>query len=214
MVGYVDPQRDLYTCDNQYLKFVGEAGFYGLLARHRQEWFRDDDFVLLYTQNNGRTSVPPSRLAVALLLQNHDRVSDEEAAERARFDIRWKVALGIGVDNQPFVKSTLQSFRARLLLHQAERAIFQRSFDAAKGSGLLRSRRLRVALDRTPIFGRGAIGDIYKLLAGGIRGVVRVVARLVRQGPVAWAEAHGLSRCCGSSIRGEAEVEWDNERAR
>jgi len=59
LVGHVDPQRNLYTCDNQYLKFVGEDTFYGFLARHRPELFRDDDFVSLYTQNNGRTSVPP-----------------------------------------------------------------------------------------------------------------------------------------------------------
>ena len=75
MVGHVDPQRNLYTCDNQYLKWclcgtlriVGEDTFYGFLARHRPELFRDDDFVSLYTQNNGRTSVPPSILAKALL---------------------------------------------------------------------------------------------------------------------------------------------------
>jgi hypothetical protein len=79
LVGYVDPQRNLYTCDNQYLKFVGEDTFYGFLARQGSELFRDDDFSSLYTTNNGRTSVPPSILAKALLLQSHDRVSDEEA---------------------------------------------------------------------------------------------------------------------------------------
>ena len=194
MVGHVDPQRNLYTCDNQYLKFVGEDTFYGFLARHRPELFRDDDFVSLYTQNNGRTSVPPSILAKALLLQSHDRVSDEEAADRARFDIRWKVALGIGVDDQPFVKSTLQAFRARLVLHQAERAIFQRSIDAAKGSGLLASRKLKVALDTTPIFGRGAVKDTYNLLADGIRQLVRALAGLSGQAPEAWAREHDLSR--------------------
>jgi len=160
LVGHVDPQRDLYTCDNQYLEFVGEDTFYGFLARHEPELFRDDDFSLLYTTNNGRTSVPPSILAKALLLQSHDRVSDEEAADRARFDIRWKVALGIGIDAAPFVRSTLQSFHARLVLHQAEQSIFQRSIAAAKGSGLFASRKLRVALDTSrssPVRGEGYV---------------------------------------------------------
>jgi hypothetical protein len=40
LVGHVDPQRNLYTCDNQYLKFVGKDTFYGFLARHRPELFR------------------------------------------------------------------------------------------------------------------------------------------------------------------------------
>jgi len=214
LVGRVDPQRNLYTCDNQYLKFVGEDTFYGFLARHQPELFRDDDFVSLYTQNNGRTSVPPSILAKALLLQSHDRVSDAEAAERARYDIRWKVALGIGIDDAPFVKSTLQAFHARLLLHAAERAIFQRSIDAAKGSGLLKSRKLNVALDTTPIFGRGAVKDTYNLLADGIRQLVRALALLSGQAPEAWAREHDLSRYYGTSIKGEAEIDWDNVAAR
>ncbi|MCX6844767.1 MAG: IS1182 family transposase [candidate division WOR-3 bacterium] len=214
MVGHVDPQRSLYTCDNQYLKFVGEDTFYGFLARPGSELFRDDDFVSLYTQNNGRMSVPPSILAKALLLQSHDRVSDEEAADRARFDIRWKVALGIGVDDAPFVKSTLQAFHGRLVLHQAEQAIFQRSIDAAKGSGLLKSRKLKVALDTTPIFGRGAVKDTYNLLADGIRQLVRALALLSGQAPEAWAREHDLSRYYGTSIKGEAEIDWDNAAAR
>jgi len=214
LVGHVDPQRNLYTCDNQYLKFVGEGTFYGFLAQYRPELFRDDDFVSLYIQNNGRTSVPPSILAKALLLQSHDRVSDEEAADRAQFDIRWKVALGIGIDDQPFVKSTLQAFRARLVLHQAEQAIFQRSIDAAKGSGLLKSRKLKVALDTTPIFGKGAVKDTYNLLADGIRQLVRALALLSGQAPETWAREHDLSRYYGTSIKGEAEIDWNNAAAR
>ena len=214
MVGHVDPQRNLYTCDNQYLKFVGEGTFYGFLARQGSELFRDDDFSSLYTTNNGRMSVPPSILAKALLLQSHDRVSDAEAAERARFDIRWKVALGVGIDDAPFVKSTLQSFHARLVLHQSEQAIFQRSIDAAKGSGLLKSRKLKLALDTTPIFGRGAVKDTYNLLADGIRQLVRALAGLSGQGPEAWAREHDLSRYYGASIKGEAEIDWDNVAAR
>ncbi|MFH0805095.1 MAG: IS1182 family transposase [Patescibacteria group bacterium] len=193
---------------------MGEDTFYGFLARHRHELFQDDDFVALYTQNNGRTSVPPSLLAVALLLQNHDRASDAEAADRAQFDVRWKVALGIGIDDQPFVKSTLQAFRARLLLHKAERQIFQESIDAAKRSGVLKSRKLKVALDTTPIFGRGAVKDTYNLLADGIRQLARALALLSGQAPEAWAREHDLSRYYGTSIKGEAEIDWDNEAAR
>jgi hypothetical protein len=50
-----------------------------------------------------------------LLLQVHDGVSDEEAKARADFDLRWKVALGIGLEERPFAKSTLQLFRGRAL---------------------------------------------------------------------------------------------------
>ena len=106
MLGKRSPQGDLFGADTQYLRFVGEDSFYGFLAREGRKLFRDEEFAAMYCLDNGRTSVPPSRLAMALLLQTHDRVSDEEAKARADFDLRWKVALGIEIDTRPFAKST------------------------------------------------------------------------------------------------------------
>src|SRR4249920_1867157 len=95
---------------------------YGDLARQRYELFRDADFAELYCQDNGRPSVPPSLMATALVLQTYDGVSDDEARQRAAYDLRWKVALGVAVDARPFAKSTLQEFRAQLIVHQAQAA--------------------------------------------------------------------------------------------
>ena len=214
MVGRQDPQCSLYACDAQFLKMVGEDTFYGFLARNRHTLFCDDDFANLYTPDNGRNSVPPSLLAVALLLQSRDRVGDEEAAQRAQFDIRWKVALGIEIDEKPFAKSTLQLFRARLLLHKKEMTVFTRSVQAAKQSGLMKSRKLKVALDTTPIFGKGAVKDTYNLLADGICRLVRVLGQLDGLPAEKWAQEHDLSRYFGTSIKGEAEIDWDDPEAR
>jgi len=62
--------------------------------------FWDDDLAPLCTRSNGRTSVPPSLLAKALLLQSNCPVSDAEATARTRFDIRRKVAVGIGASHE------------------------------------------------------------------------------------------------------------------
>jgi len=56
--------------------------------------FQDEDVAGLY-QKIGRPSVPPSLMATALVLQAYDGVSDDEAKQRADYDLRWKVALGI-----------------------------------------------------------------------------------------------------------------------
>ena len=98
--------------DHPYLDHVRRDSFYGFLALHREELFCDEDFADLYCPDNGRPSVPPSLLATALLLQFYEGVSDEEAKARADFDLRWKVALGIGLEERPFAKSTLQLFSA------------------------------------------------------------------------------------------------------
>jgi transposase len=54
---------------------------------------RDDDLKEMYSADNGRPSLSPSMMAGALILQLYDVVSDGEAVERIRFDLRWKVAL-------------------------------------------------------------------------------------------------------------------------
>ena len=74
----------------------------------------------------------PSLLATALVLQAYDGVSDDEAKQRADYDLRWRVALGIEVAVRPFAKSTFQEFRAQLIIHDQTRAIFQRSLEVAK----------------------------------------------------------------------------------
>ena len=94
------------------------------------------------------------------------------------FDIRWKVALGIEVEDRPFAKSTLQLFRAQLILHDRVRAVFQRSLQFARQTGYLKGRRMKVAVDTTYILGRGAVKDTYNLLADGIVQVVRALSDL------------------------------------
>ncbi len=83
MLGKRSPQSVLFVADNQYLDFVGRDSFYGFLARQRGQLFRNEDFTEFYCPDNGRPSVAPSLLANTLLLQTHDRVSDEEAKARA-----------------------------------------------------------------------------------------------------------------------------------
>src|SRR6266542_1508611 len=127
MLGKRAPQRGLAEADELYLDHVGRDSFDGFLAGQRDQLFRDEDFAELYCRDNGRPSVPPSLLATVLLLQTYDGVSDEEAKARADFDLRWKVALGIGLGDRPFAESTLQLYRAQHVLHDRVRAVFRKS---------------------------------------------------------------------------------------
>lgn len=214
MLGVRSTQYGLFEADHLYLDFVGRDSFYGFLAAMRGRLFKDEEFAALYCRDNGRDSVPPSLLANALLLQAHDRVSDEEAKERSDFDIRWKVALGIGVDDKPFAKSTLQLFRAHLILHDEVRSVFQRSLRLAKETGYLRGHRMKAAIDTTCILGRGAVKDTYNLLSDGIVLLVRTLAEIEGMEPRSWAQQHGMGRYFGSSVKGQAEIDWGNEKAR
>ncbi|MBI2935007.1 MAG: IS1182 family transposase [Chloroflexi bacterium] len=214
MLGKRSGQLGMFEADNLYLDFVGRDTFYGFLAGQRGKLFSDQEFADLYCLDNGRTSVPPSLLATALLLQTHDKVSDEEAKARADFDVRWKVALGVSIEDRPFAKSTLQVFRAQLILHEKVRAVFQTSLNFARRQGHLKQRKIKAVLDTSNILGRGAVKDTYNLLADGIVKLVEALAFLNGIKAKNWAEANGLSRYFGTSIKGEAAVNWDDAKAR
>jgi hypothetical protein len=98
------------------------------------------------------------------------------------------VALGIGLEERPFAKSTLQLFRAHLILHERVRAVFQKSLDFARQTGYFQSRKkLKIVLDTSYILGRGSVKDTYNLLGDGIRKLVRALAAIAAQKPKFWA---------------------------
>ena len=214
MLGERSEQRGLWEADRLYLDHVGKDTFYGLLASLRGRLFRDADFAEFYCRDNGRDSVPPSLLATALLLQSHDKVSDAEAKARADFDLRWKVALGIEVEDRPFAKSTLQVFRAQLILHDKVREVFESSLRLARESGYLKKRSMRVALDTTNILGRGAVKDTCNLLADGVVKLLRALAAVEKSSVKEWAKARGYEAYLGSSVKGEAAIDWSDRKAR
>jgi transposase len=214
MLGKRSAQRGLFESDHLYLDLIGRDTFYGFLALHRYELFKDEDFAHLYCNDNGRDSVPPSLLATALLLQTYERVSDDEAKARADFDLRWKVALGLRVDERPFAKSTLQLFRAHLVLHEGAQRVFERSLELAREHGLMKKGKMKVALDTSAILGRGAVKDTYNLLADGIVKLAKALAGIAGSEPGVWAREKGLARYFGSSLKGEAHIDWGDKQAR
>jgi hypothetical protein len=214
MMGTRSPQDKLFAADQIYLDYVGRDTLYGYLAHNRQHLFRDEDFAALYCADNGRISVPPSLAISILFLRAYEKVSFVEAIERTKYDLRWKVALGLEMEEEPMQKSTLQEFEAKLVLHERGEALLKKSIEEARRSGYLQSRKIRVALDTTPILGKGAVKDTYNLLAEGIEQLACRLAELKGETGGAWAERQGLSRYFGSSLKGEAAIDWDDKKQR
>ena len=214
MMGTRSPQDKLFAADHIYLDFVGRETLYGYLAQNRRHLFRDEDFAALYCENNGRTSVPPSLAISILFLRAHERVSFVEAIDRTKYDLRWKVALGLEMEEVPLQKSSLQEFEAKLVIHELGEALLKKSIDEARRAGYLKSRKIRVALDTTPILGKGAVKDTYNLLAEGIVQLACRLAEVEGEASATWAERQGLSSYFGSSLKGEAAIDWDNKKQR
>src|SRR5918992_2213671 len=103
------------------------GSFYALLAEHGERIVSDEDFTDCYSERQGRPSIPPSKLAKLMLLQYRTGLSDREAMEAVRWDLRWKAALDLPVDHAGWDPSSLTRFRARLLLHGKERLLVGKS---------------------------------------------------------------------------------------
>ena len=74
-----------------------------------------------------------------------------------------------------------------------------------------------MALDTTNILGRGAVKDTCDLLADGIVQLIRALAQLKGINVGQWAKSQGYHRYhryLGSSVKGEAAIDWSDKRAR
>ena len=214
MLGKRDHQQGLFDVGNVFPVRLKPGTFHYQLAQVAADLFRDEEFAEFYDRTNGRPSVPPSQLALTTVMQHQAQASDEEAIACTEFDLRWAAVLRREAGTPLCAKSTLQLFRAQLVLHEGARTIFKRSIERAREAGLLKGKGLRVALDTKPIDGRGAVQDTFNLLAEGIRQLARALCARAGAGYEVWMGSQGLERYAQSSIKGSAEIDWSDEEAR
>ena len=154
-------------CDGR----VDEDSIYGFLHRECHRLFPDEMFADLFCDGRGRRSVPPSIVAVVMVLQRIEGCSDREAVDRFTFDVRWKYAAGgLGFDHPGFVHTVLVDMRARLAASERPERIFEVVLETAKQAGLVGRRRV---LDSTALYDAVATMDTVTLVRSAIRGLLR-----------------------------------------
>jgi hypothetical protein len=213
MIGKRTNQSQLFEVGNVYDLELPTSSFYAQLASAAPRLFTDEDFAVFYCAERGRPSVPPSDLALMLVLAEHDQVSDEEAVARSAFDLRWAAVLRRHAGKPLCAKSTFQLFRSHLVIHDQIQTIFRRSIEEAKKSGLLKG-TLKAAIDTKPILGRGAVKDTYNLLGEAISLLARQLAKEQRQSEDDFLRESGLERYTATSLKGSADLDWSDEGAR
>jgi Transposase DDE domain/Transposase domain (DUF772) len=148
---------------------VRAASIYALLHRECLSLFPDELFADLFA-DIGRRSVPPLVVAVVMVLQRLEGLSDRDAVERFTFDARWKYAAGgLPFDYPGFAHTVLVDMRARLARSTRPNRIFERSLEVATEAGLVGVRRV---LDSTPLYDAVATMDTVTLVRSAIRGVL------------------------------------------
>ena len=169
--GSAPRQADLFRDTSTFVEpLVRPDSIHALLARECHALFPDDLFSDLFATGVGRRSVPPLVVAVVMVLQRLEGLSDREAVERFTFDARWKYAAGgLPFDYPGFAHTVLVDMRARLARSDRPNRIFERTLDVAKAAGLVGVRRV---LDSTPLYDAVATMDTVTLVRSAIRGVL------------------------------------------
>jgi hypothetical protein len=171
-LGLAPRQPDLFRSTAAYCEGrVAPGSIYGILHRECFVLFPDEMFADLF-DDVGRRSVPPMIVAVVMVLQRIEGLSDREAVDRFSFDARWKYAAGgLDFDYPGFVHTVLVDMRARLARSARPNRIFEVTLAAAKEAGLAGRRRV---LDSTPVYDAVATMDTVTLVRSAIRGLLRV----------------------------------------
>ena len=198
----------------QALHRIGK--FYVFLREIRAALFDDAFQAELATvyQPRGRAPVPPALLAMVMLLQAYAQVGDAEAVVTAQLDPRWQLVLGcLGGTKAPFSQGVLVTFRARMIAHDLDRKLLERTVTLAKRTGRFGWQHLQAALDSSPLLGAGRIEDTWNLIGRALRAVVTCAAKAVdRPRATVIAEA-GLTLVGATSVKAALDIDWDDPTA-
>ena len=106
--------RAAFPKGNVYMKMYEELG--GL--------YIDEMFTGLFPPQ-GQPAESPARLALVLVMQFAENLTDRQAADAVRSRIDWKYALGLDLTDSGFDYSILSEFRQRLVSKGAEPQLFE-----------------------------------------------------------------------------------------
>src|SRR4030095_13687192 len=126
----------------------------------------------------GKEPVDAGLLVLATLLQAYCHVGDQDAVELTVMDKRWQLVLDcLGAELPPFSRGTLSHCRLRLIAHDLDKTLLERTVALAEQPGGFGARQLRAALDSTPLFGAGRVEETFNLRGHALRKALGLAAK-------------------------------------
>src|SRR5712692_638409 len=114
--------------------------------------YQDEDFVGLYPAT-GQPAYEPWRLALVVVFEYVEGLTDRQAAEAVRNRIDLKYALSLNLSDTGFDASILSEFRQRLSEHQQGGVLLEKLVQVGLQEGWIRSNS-KVRTDSTPILAK------------------------------------------------------------
>jgi IS5 family transposase len=173
MQGFERPDLGLWDVSALVGHLMPESGMFAFLAAHRGEVFPDADWADLFA-DFGRPSEPATRMAAIMTLQALHGFSDRETAEAVRFDLRWKLAAGLALDDPGIHPTSLVVWRRRVARSGRPHRVNDAVRRVIGATGILAGRRRR-AVDSTILADAVATQDTVTQLIAAMRRVMREV---------------------------------------
>ena len=111
-----------------------------LTLRDELETIYADSYFADLFPTRGQAAESPGHLALVVVLQFAENLSDRQAADAVRSRIDWKYLLGLGLGDPGFDFSVLSEFRARLLAGGLEQRLLDDLLERFRERGLLKER--------------------------------------------------------------------------
>ncbi|WP_437712356.1 IS1182 family transposase [Sorangium sp. So ce448] len=196
---------------------------FGFLRLHRHELF-DETFQeqlesMYRTTGAGEPPHPPALMCMVTLLQGYVGASDAEAVELSIVDLRWQMVLGcLGAATPAFSQGALQGFRERMVEHEMDRVLLERTVALVRSGAMTEGERravskaLRVAVDSRPLAGAGRVEDTINLLGHAARSIVRVVSKIMERPPEEICRKAGIPLLLAPSIKAGLDLDWSDPK--
>lgn len=226
------PSVELSSRETRLLKILKQRTLFAFLRTRRHELFDDGfqaELAEMYTDTAGNPPTAPALLAMVTLLQAYTKLSDHDAVVAAQTDLKWRLVLGLldtpELEGAPFSQGALPAFRRRMMLHNMDRRLLERTVELAKATGDFGYKPLRLALDSSPLFTASRVEDTFNLLGHAARKVLVAAAAVLGRPSdelASLADEAGIPLLAadpekaGGSLKARLDVAWEKpeERAR
>ena len=211
-----EPSVELSRTEELICRRLKRTGrLFAFLRRHRHELFDEGfqaELAKMYSDRpRGTPPKPPAMLVMVTLLQAYEQKSDAAAVEEAVFDRRWQMVLDcLGAERPPFSQGSLVEFRRRLVEHDMDRRLIERTVELAKKTGDFGHKQLRLALDSAPLWGAGRVEDTFNLIGHAMEIVVDCAAKTLKSRPEDLVKQVGLTLVGQSSLKAALDIDWDD----
>jgi hypothetical protein len=219
-----EPPVELTKQEQMIMKRLNRVRtLFGFLRLNRHKIFDDalqEQLESMYRQTGaGDEPHAPAMLCMVLLLQGYMGTSDADAVELAVMDLRWQMVLDcLGVDEPPFSQGALQAFRERMVEHDMDRLLVERTAAlvrdgvATKGEGQSLSKAVRVAMDSRPLAGAGRVEDTINLLGHAARNIVQAVSKITERPVEEICRKAGIPLLLSPSVKAGLDIDWSDSR--